>query len=331
MQDLIGNSKMSSELLLANYEVCHSKNIDEIIDSGKEILCDNNLKINKSNNLDAHMFYRKIGGVGIGRIKYGCDVIIEPCIFENFYLIQIPLSGHEEIYLDSQRIVSNPKAISIINPDVKPIITHYSNTDKIIIRIDRRLIEKNCQNIISKSLTKIVKFDPIMPVEGISGRQWLRMLSWTNDLILDDEKISPLITTQIENNFSNILLNYQPSTYFSEIHKEPYSIAPAFVRKVEAFIEDNAHKAITINDLAAHAGVSTRSLFTGFKKYRNTTPMRYLKDIRLEFAYEDLKRASIGKDSVTNIAYKWGFNHLGYFSNDYKNRFGETPYETLSK
>lgn len=59
--------------------------------------------------------------------------------------------------------------------------------------------------------------------------------------------------------------------------------------------------------------------------------MRFLKEVRLQFAYEDLKKASLGSEKVTTIAFKWGFTHLGYFSTDYKNRFGETPYETLSR
>ena len=332
MQDLILNSELSSKLLLANYEVCQSNNIEEIINTGKIILCDNDLKINKSNtNLDANFFYRKLGGVGIGRIKYGCDVTINPSVFEDFYLIQIPLSGQEEIDLDGKKIISNPEVISIINSDVKSLINHHENTDKLVVRIDRKLIEKNCQQIINKSLIKSIQFNSQMPAESQAGRQWLRTLNWINHLIADDDQLSPLILSQIENSFSNLLLNYQDSTYFSEIHKEPYSIAPAFVRRVESYIYDNAHKPITINDLAEYAGVSSRSLFNGFKKYRNNTPMRYLKDVRLEFAYEELKKSNLGEETVTNIAYKWGFNHLGYFSSDYKKRFLETPYETLSK
>jgi len=56
-----------------------------------------------------------------------------------------------------------------------------------------------------------------------------------------------------------------------------------------------------------------------------------VKEVQLQCAYEDLKKASLGSDKVTTIAFKWGFTHLGYFSTDYKHRFGETPYETLSR
>ncbi|MGK7938928.1 MAG: helix-turn-helix domain-containing protein [Crocosphaera sp.] len=34
-------------------------------------------------------------------------------------------------------------------------------------------------------------------------------------------------------------------------------------------------------------------------------------------------------NTVKNIAYNWGFWHLGHFSVDYKKMFGETPAQTL--
>lgn len=34
------------------------------------------------------------------------------------------------------------------------------------------------------------------------------------------------------------------------------------------------------------------------------------------------------EDSITDIAMRWGFNHLGRFSAMYKKRFGESPRQT---
>ena len=36
-------------------------------------------------------------------------------------------------------------------------------------------------------------------------------------------------------------------------------------------------------------------------------------------------------ETVTTIAIDCGFVHLGEFSRDYRNRFGETPLETLRR
>ena len=44
----------------------------------------------------------------------------------------------------------------------------------------------------------------------------------------------------------------------------------------------------------------------------------------------DLQNAMPG-ESVTDIAERWNFNHLGRFSADYRARFGELPSATLQR
>lgn len=56
--------------------------------------------------------------------------------------------------------------------------------------------------------------------------------------------------------------------------------------------------------------------------------MKLLTNIRFEKVYHALKNAS-RSSSVSEIAMDWGFNQLGYFSIEYKRRFGESPSDTL--
>ena len=86
----------------------------------------------------------------------------------------------------------------------------------------------------------------------------------------------------------------------------------------------------TFGHIAEHVGASIRSLFAGFRKYRNISPMRHLKEVRLERAHHDL--AHTGEhNSVTEIALRWGFTHLGQFSASYQQRYGELPSATLKR
>jgi AraC-like DNA-binding protein len=330
VKNLSFGSVVTPELVLSDYEVCRSKDVEEVRSVGTQILCENDLKLRGSNkHLDASVYYRKVGHVGVGRMSYGAEVTVNPAIFEDFLLIQMPVRGFEKITLGNDKILCTPQSFGIINPLVKPVIEHQPDTEKLIIRIDKALIEKNCQQILNLTLNKGVVFEPTMMSDTKAGSQWLRMVSWIYDYISNEDNLSPLMVSQIESNIVNMLLLNQKNNYSSEIHNDSISIAPSFIKRVEHYIQENAHKPIAVNDMAEYAGVSTRSLFTGFRKYRNITPMRHLKEVRLQYAYEDLKQACLGSDKVTTIAFKWGFSHLGHFSTDYKRRFGETPYETL--
>ena len=57
---------------------------------------------------------------------------------------------------------------------------------------------------------------------------------------------------------------------------------PYYVKRVEEFINLHADAAIALDDMVAVSGVSARSLFNGFRAFRGTGPMAYLKRVRLE-------------------------------------------------
>ena len=88
---------------------------------------------------------------------------------------------------------------------------------------------------------------------------------------------------------------------------------------------DNATAPIAMSDVAAHVGISMRSLQAGFRQWRGTQPHIYLRNIRLQGARQDLRA---GEASVTDVALRYGFANLGRFSAYYRAAFGELPSDT---
>lgn len=86
---------------------------------------------------------------------------------------------------------------------------------------------------------------------------------------------------------------------------------------------------LSITDLCDIADVSERTLQTAFREILGMSPLAYLKRLRLHRARKDFYREADTALSVTEIAMRWGFWHLGEFSRDYKTCFGELPSETL--
>src|SRR5262249_51552161 len=58
-------------------------------------------------------------------------------------------------------------------------------------------------------------------------------------------------------------------------------VRPPAVRRAIAYLEDAAAEDVRISDVAAAARLSTRALQEAFRKHVGTTPMAYLKSIRL--------------------------------------------------
>jgi AraC-like DNA-binding protein len=107
------------------------------------------------------------------------------------------------------------------------------------------------------------------------------------------------------------------------------SAVPRAIRAALDYMDEHAGEAITVTDVAAHVGLSVRSLQDRFHSVLETTPTAYLRRLRLEGARADLLIGDRSFESVGAVAQRWGFRHLGRFSNDYSRVFGELPRQTL--
>lgn len=104
---------------------------------------------------------------------------------------------------------------------------------------------------------------------------------------------------------------------------------PPLLRRAVQFIHENAQRDITVADIAASVSVTPRSVQYAFRRHLGTTPLEYLRRVRLERAHRDLQVADPTMDTVMAIAGRWGFTHAGRFSSFYKKMFGRPPSQTL--
>jgi AraC-like DNA-binding protein len=105
---------------------------------------------------------------------------------------------------------------------------------------------------------------------------------------------------------------------------------PAHLKRACELIRANVAEPVRIADLALQLGITPRHLQAGFRQHLGTTPHRFLRDCRLDEANRRLSTARPGT-TTTAIAYDCGFGHLGEFAQAYRQRFGESPSETLRR
>jgi len=102
------------------------------------------------------------------------------------------------------------------------------------------------------------------------------------------------------------------------------------VRLVEDYITAHYTHPISMETIARETGHSANSIFRAFRKYRDYTPMQFLRNVRMKMVRTRLLRAT-RFDSVTAIAMDCGFTHWGRFAIEYRQRFGEKPSQTLQR
>ena len=101
-------------------------------------------------------------------------------------------------------------------------------------------------------------------------------------------------------------------------------------KRAQEFIHDNYQRVVRIEDLCHVTHCSIRTLQQCFKDYFGITISDYLKTVRLEAARRELAAANPSHITVTKIALRNGFSHLGRFSVEFRRRYGESPSETLA-
>lgn len=96
------------------------------------------------------------------------------------------------------------------------------------------------------------------------------------------------------------------------------------LKTVLKYIRENFAKDITLEDMSAVAGFSSKYFCKFFKDMTGSTPINYLMTYRIERAARKL----LGSDlSVTQIAFDCGFNDLSYFIKTFKGFKHTSPKE----
>jgi AraC family transcriptional regulator, ethanolamine operon transcriptional activator len=107
--------------------------------------------------------------------------------------------------------------------------------------------------------------------------------------------------------------------------------AAAMVREIDQYV----HKSLLVNssvaELCAACEVPRRTLNRAFQHAVGMGPASYLRRVRLNGVRRALQQRSADSTTVTDVALKFGFWHLGRFAEQYYELFGESPHETLRR
>lgn len=220
----------------------------------------------------------------------------------------------------------------VTNPGDELVQHLGADCPQLIVRIERSAMERQLSRMLGRSLDGPIVFAPVADLTSDEAVRWhgaIQLLS--AELVAVDSLIKRGIgSTPLEELIISTLLYIQPSTYYERLrHEHPHRERSAVHRSL-GYIDLHLAEALTLERLARHAGVSVRSIQAGFREDLDTTPVAYIRDRRLDKVRQLLMEAA-PSDGVTvaQAAARWGFNNPGTFAVRYRQRFGETPSQTL--
>jgi AraC-like DNA-binding protein len=317
--------------LLPRHPIFHTRDLDHAREHIVGVFGEHRVTyLSKERHLDFRHREARLGAIAVNSMQYGGGVMVNAALGD-LYLVQFTLTGRCELRQGRGCIETPAGSVAIINPFQPFTKAWLPGTRQLIIRIDRRLVERELQVLTGSDKTERIVFGSL-PLENMARAGTLAHFAW---MLCDDLKNAtsrlehPLVRDRVASALVSTLLVSMPHNRQCALDAAATCIAPFVVRRAEQFIQENARHAIDLDDLVEVAGVSARALQMGFRRFRNTTPMAYLRAVRLELARVELARARRSSGSVASIAQLCGFGHLGRFAADYKARFGESPSQTV--
>ena len=197
--------------------------------------------------------------------------------------------------------------------------------------ISRLAVETAITNTYERSIPASFEFEPVHDLINGPGAHLLKLMRLFRDDMHASHNLvaSPIALASFHEMFCLLMVQNLRHT-LSDVSAPVNFITPRQVRRGMEFARAHAAMPIAISDMAAAAGVSTRALQQNFRRFLGVTPMGYLRQLRLESAHYDLVNADPSA-TITEIAQRWGFVHMGRFAKEYRAAFGVSPSTDLAR
>ena len=320
-------------LPLARHMLVETSDLDEARERVSKVFCEHQLEcLRPKSRLDMRQHVARFGKLAMSYIAYGTDVSIDPGKLSTFFLVHLIPQGRSEIRIGDRSLIGSSATGAVTSSTLAMRMRWSADCAHLVLKIERAALERHLTHLLGDVATRPIEFAPELSVATGLGAGLRRLIDFAaGELDRDDSLLaSPLGMAGIEQALMTALLTAQPSNYSAALARQASPAMPRHVMRAEEMIRAHPELPITVADLSDVSGVSARTLFEGFRRFRGTTPMALLKAVRLEQAHAELKAAPPA-ENIAGIAFKWGMVHLGRFARDYRERFGELPSDTLRK
>jgi AraC-like DNA-binding protein len=301
---------------------------------GREVFGDHRLDVRDDERPDFHASFHavQLHDITIGYLDFVSATHVVADQLPDDYTIFMAMNGSAQITNLDQTIVTNSVTAAIAAPRTDAEMLWEKLSPHLIVRMRREALHLHLTRLIGRSLHQDLHFDLALDMSSAASNRWSTAIQLLNTELFQDGSLLHLGvgTGPLEEFVMSALLFTCPSNYSSWLAHPERSPGRRAVRQAVAYIESHLAEELTIGQIAGAAQVGIRSLQEGFQSEMSCTPSAYVRDRRLDRARLDLVEASPSDAvTVTDIAVRWGFTHLGRFAATYRQRFGETPSQTL--
>lgn len=202
--------------------------------------------------------------------------------------------------------------------------------DLLAITFDREVFERGIAAASQPDELAALLRQPVLqiPAGRLAGSRE-RLLRLFEHVLKSADVEAPDTEHWLEGELVSELIGLLADPECDKLQRHGSSPGSYIVEKCHRLTVDDRLNPPSVVDLCQRLRVSRRSVQNGFRSVTETTPVNYIRSIRLNGVRRELMNTCSGEVSIGDAASRWGFFHLSHFAADYQQLFGELPSQTL--
>jgi AraC-like DNA-binding protein len=274
----------------------------------------------------------KATSVTVGRLSYGAEVRLNAPEMSWFHHINLPIKGKMRVAQRNLTGVASGNETGVAMGPHDPLGVEWgADCVSYSMRVPSAPLQTQLEKLLGRDPGELIRFNIEFPVRDSRARSLYTGARFLRTELARPDGLAtmPAVMSELESMLLTRVLFVVPHQYSAELNKPHAAARRGSVQRAVELIEAHPDQSLDIFALAQAAGVSARTLQAGFRAELNMSPLAYLRSVRLDRIHAELLSGQ--GDSVTDVAMKWSFYHVGRFAQQYRSRFGVAPSETLRR
>jgi AraC-like DNA-binding protein len=321
---------VSNPVPLERYEIVGDEGRDALVSA----ICDafTDARIETQPRVEGHVHHAPVGSVAFNVVCFTKRLAADPGSNLDFFAEHFCTHKSARIEQAGREFVCAADHGVVISPELRTKVRIDADAELHVVKIDRERLEERLRLMLGSRLAAPLEFEPAVDLSAQPARSRHRLIRFMIDELEQRSPMlgSPLVVANLQDALLASYLELAPHSYSERLRALRTPASRRQVREAESFIEAHPEQPIDVATLVHLTGTSGSSLYQAFKKERGYTPITFLRETRLRRVREDLCQAG-PTTTVTDVALRWGFAHLGRFSAQYRELFAENPSETLRR
>ena len=271
----------------------------------------------------------RLGPITVGEVRYGSDVYVTSTDLQTAYHVLVPITGAVQSRQLGHVVAADASCAVVLQPVGDVELRWAADCRVVSVKVDRAALECEVDAALGRQVASPMPLGASFSTGSGPGRSWAALVR----LLLEEMRGTDGLVDrpQIARHWQDLLISGLALSVEHPYSHEPAARRPRTVKRTLDAMHADPARQFTATELASIAGVGVRVLQESFKQHLGMSPLTYLRRLRLDGVHHELSRGDPWQVSVSEVAARWGFTHLGRFAGAYRARYGVSPSQTLKE